>query len=216
MRWPIGRANCHLRIGAANRVDGVTGRYTAYLISEAWLAKRAARLKLSKGRCSVPRCRTGSKVIHCHHLTYERVFNEDLADLLPLCSEHHQKAEILIKDGKIDRYGDVELLAAETLRLISPAKKAPKPAKRKPATKPLRAKLLSDARFTRMLTLRNRREFKIAVRKIFGGSSPVMGTACAIYDRSPKSTPNPGRYGPIDTYDIRRSCGARRLKGLYG
>lgn len=23
MRWPIGRANCHLRIGAANRVDGV-------------------------------------------------------------------------------------------------------------------------------------------------------------------------------------------------
>lgn len=190
----------------------MTEQYAAYLESAEWQLKRAARLKLSKGRCSVPRCRR-SKVIHVHHLTYARVFNEDMADLLPLCVDHHGLAEKLIAAGKLNRHGNVAFLASETLRLMSPSKKPTRSSRRKLSKKPFRARLMENPAFVRLLSLRSRHEFKIATRKMFGGSSAVMGIACAIYDHPPRRH---GRYSPPNDHgDLKRASGARRLRGLY-
>lgn len=174
-------------VGCGEPGGFVTGEYAAYLVSEAWQAKRAERLKLSNGRCSVPRCRKG-KVIHCHHLTYERIFEEEMADLLPLCGDHHGTAEELIAAGKIDRRGDVEFLADETIRLIQENKKAePVPKTKKSGFNSTAARLLSDPEFVKLLDLQ-RDNFKAAVRRKFGGKSHIMGNACALYDHCPLKT----------------------------
>lgn len=89
--------------------------YERYLQSEAWREKRIQRLAIAKNRCAA--C-TNHKAVHVHHLTYARIFNEDMADLLPLCEEHHWDAEELIKHGDLTRKGDVLFLAVETVRLI--------------------------------------------------------------------------------------------------
>ena len=93
----------------------MTPEYEAYLNSDAWKAKRAQRLAISGHRCAA--CRAG-RAVQVHHLTYARIFNEDMADLLPLCDPHHDTVEQLIKDGKLTRHGDVLHLQAETVRLL--------------------------------------------------------------------------------------------------
>jgi hypothetical protein len=109
----------------------VTEEYAAYLQSGAWQVKRLQRLQLSGFRCSA--CRS-TKELQVHHLTYERIFEEEMADLLPLCDRHHDAAEKLISDGKLQRIGDVQFLAVETVRLVCPSRKRKRglsPSKRK-------------------------------------------------------------------------------------
>lgn len=89
--------------------------YEEYLQSEDWREKRLQRLQIAQHRCSA--CRN-SKAIHVHHLTYARIFKEEMADLLPLCEFHHNAAERLIAKGKLSRTGDVLFLTSETLRLV--------------------------------------------------------------------------------------------------
>jgi len=89
-------------------------KYKSYLNSDAWKAKRRERLAIAQHRCAAcPR-----KATDVHHLTYERIFNENMEDLLPLCHEHHQSAEILVECGLIKRFGNPLFLATETVRLI--------------------------------------------------------------------------------------------------
>lgn len=101
--------------------------YEAYLNSDEWKHKRALRIQISKCRCSA----CGSKKeLQVHHLTYERIFKEEMGDLLPLCRKHHEAAESLISGGHILRSGDALFLATETIRLLisglSPEKKPKK------------------------------------------------------------------------------------------
>lgn len=97
----------------------MTEEYSTYLHSEAWQRKRAQRLAISQYRCAA--C-TDRRAIDVHHLTYARIFNEDMEDLLPLCRVHHDVAEELIHGGKLPRSGDVLFLATETVRLICETK----------------------------------------------------------------------------------------------
>lgn len=116
----------------------MTEEYAAYLKSETWQNKRLERLKLAKFRCSACRSR---KEVQVHHLTYARIFQEEMGDLLPLCDTHHDAAEKLIAAGKLDRNGDVGFLACETLRLIGAVQQVVKQKskrKRKPRRKPPR------------------------------------------------------------------------------
>lgn len=106
--------------------------YELYLQSPAWREKRIQRLKIAKNRCAA--CAKG-KAIHVHHLTYARIFNEEMADLLPLCEPHHVIAEELIKQGTLTRNGDVLFLAVETIRLILTFKPAPTKIEKKPKPK---------------------------------------------------------------------------------
>lgn len=89
--------------------------YSDYLQSPEWRSKRAQRLKISQNRCAA--CGSTDKV-EVHHLTYARIFNEDMEDLLPLCEEHHEAAERIVRSGSLPRTGDVLFLATETIRLV--------------------------------------------------------------------------------------------------
>lgn len=73
--------------------------YEQYLRSPQWKAKRAAVLKRAGGKCE--ECTREYKIRgkgsgymvwpaqEVHHLTYERVGNENLDDLIGLCERHH-------------------------------------------------------------------------------------------------------------------------------
>lgn len=66
--------------------------YRDYLQSNAWKAKRRLVLECFGYRCvkcGIPLLETTANI---HHLTYERVRNESLNDLIPLCKMCH-KAE---------------------------------------------------------------------------------------------------------------------------
>lgn len=64
-------------------------RYYEYLKSPEWDVKRKAKLKEADYKCQL--CNGNGTKIAVHHRTYDRVFNELLADLIALCEPCHQK-----------------------------------------------------------------------------------------------------------------------------
>ena len=76
---------------ARHRRDGDSNpEYLAYLQSDRWRnLARAAKLR-AKGRCEICRRWPGEE---CAHLTYERIFNEPLSDLLWLCKKCHRELD---------------------------------------------------------------------------------------------------------------------------
>ena len=71
------------------RENGRSGNpeYLRYLESQRWRKlARAAKLR-AKEKCEICRRADGH---HCAHLTYDRIFNEPLSDLLWLCSKCHR------------------------------------------------------------------------------------------------------------------------------
>lgn len=61
-------------------------KYADYLRSPEWRAKADAVLERDRGRCR--RCDAAAEDVH--HLTYERIFCEDLDDLIALCRTCHE------------------------------------------------------------------------------------------------------------------------------
>lgn len=58
----------------------------AYYCSREWSLKKASVRQRSKGTCE--RCKHG-KAVHCHHLTYARLYAELLTDLMDVCEGCH-------------------------------------------------------------------------------------------------------------------------------
>jgi hypothetical protein len=61
--------------------------YAAYLMSDAWKEKRTKVRRRARGWCE--RCKWRKRV-DVHHLTYERVPNEPLSDLIGVCRPCHR------------------------------------------------------------------------------------------------------------------------------
>lgn len=61
-------------------------KYQAYLCSREWAERREAVRERSSNRCE--RCRV-LPMDACHHLTYERKYNEHLEDLQAICNPCH-------------------------------------------------------------------------------------------------------------------------------
>lgn len=99
----------------------MNAEYQAYLESDAWGLKRARCLHEAKGRCQA--C-GGCEGVQVHHVTYERIFTEDDLDLLALCRECHEAAEMMIKAGAIKRAGDVRQLRQKTLSMLTKISRA--------------------------------------------------------------------------------------------
>ena len=79
--------------------------YQAYMGSEEW-RKRADRVLIFwKNACAI--CST-TKCLHVHHRTYERLGDELLTDLLPLCENchklFHEKLGRSMKTQSIDEF----------------------------------------------------------------------------------------------------------------
>lgn len=62
--------------------------YRGYLKTAAWRQKRAEVIRRAAGVCE--RCRRWP-VANVHHLTYERLGDEPLSDLLGVCRRCHEE-----------------------------------------------------------------------------------------------------------------------------
>ena len=89
--------------------------YSAYIGSSAW-----ADVKRRYRASDLPQdCFCGeTENLHLHHLTYERVGQEELTDLSPLCGDCHRMIHVLEKRGdlKLDLVGLVNKKRAERER----------------------------------------------------------------------------------------------------
>lgn len=72
--------------------------YQDYLQSFEWQIKRQQVIDIWGGRCAL--CNSGGS-LEVHHRTYERLGNERLTDLLPLCDDCHKKVS-----GKLPKWYD--------------------------------------------------------------------------------------------------------------
>lgn len=169
--------------------------YSEYLHSDEWQRKRNRRLAMSGGRCEA--CGSNKRV-EVHHLTYEHIYNEEMADLLPLCFLHHAAAEEMIRKGSLSRSGNPTKLARDTLAIIVPRKVEAKVKRRIPdgavARIPPRNRsqemLLQEPWFADALQLK-RNAFKKEVRKRFDGHqyrNSIISNCFALYQRK-------GAYG---------------------
>ena len=62
--------------------------YDDYMKSVEWDEKRSLRFRMDGFRCF--QCGS-AKNLQCHHITYERLGNERMSDLITLCSECHKR-----------------------------------------------------------------------------------------------------------------------------
>lgn len=67
-----------------------SAEYLAYMESDAWRLKRMAVLGRAGGECE--RCKA-APAVDVHHLTYQHLGDEPLADLQALCRPCHDQAD---------------------------------------------------------------------------------------------------------------------------
>lgn len=78
-------------------VQGI-GNYHAYLKSRHWKSVKDSYFRMRPYRCFYCGVR---KRLELHHITYKNIGNEQLADLVYLCPDHHNQVTFHDKDGKI-------------------------------------------------------------------------------------------------------------------
>ena len=75
-------------------------KYHDYIKSDEWKAKKMACHKRDCFQCQM--CGTAKNLV-AHHLTYDRLGNEDLSDLITLCKDCHEK----VHENDIKQKGEV-------------------------------------------------------------------------------------------------------------
>ena len=63
--------------------------YKAYLQTPGWQSKRLQRFTLDNFQCQYCKIPILISTGHCHHLTYLRLGDEDIDDLVTLCRDCH-------------------------------------------------------------------------------------------------------------------------------
>lgn len=71
--------------------------YGQYMQSKEWSHKRLLRLKVDYFRC---RTCWNTEDLEVHHLTYERLGNEEVSDLITLCKYCHEVITCSIRERK--------------------------------------------------------------------------------------------------------------------
>lgn len=82
-------------------------KYEAYLKSSTWKNIRKSLFKMRGEKCE--KCGFGSYKLHIHHLTYERLCHERLADLQILCSQCHDSAHAVLDEIKKHKPSKLQL-----------------------------------------------------------------------------------------------------------
>lgn len=78
---------------------GYKDKYYAYLKSKEWLQKRQERLEIDDWECAW--CGKHNCSLHVHHLTYDRLFNENVeTDLITLGKRCHHYGDLIRKQIK--------------------------------------------------------------------------------------------------------------------
>jgi 5-methylcytosine-specific restriction endonuclease McrA len=63
--------------------------YRDYLKSDKWKFIRSVRFNLDDGLCQHCGIKLNGMEAHCHHLTYDRLGDEDISDVVTLCRSCH-------------------------------------------------------------------------------------------------------------------------------
>lgn len=84
--------------------------YQEYMLSDAWRDKREERLRIDGHKCRTCGCSASFYPLHVHHVTYERLGHEDVAnDLITLCADcHHAITDVMRRRRYTSRDLDVE------------------------------------------------------------------------------------------------------------
>jgi uncharacterized protein YlaI len=77
-------------IDSGERERPANPEYDEYLKSERWKTLRRAVQLRAKNKCEICRRANGCD---CAHLTYERIFNEPMSDLLWTCRACHRELD---------------------------------------------------------------------------------------------------------------------------
>lgn len=93
----------------------MTSDYLNYLKSDAWKAKREQRVLLSKNRCEACAKKENLRV---HHLTYSRIYREEMDDLMTLCDACHTTIEAAIVSKLLPRKGENNALRVASIAMI--------------------------------------------------------------------------------------------------
>jgi hypothetical protein len=91
--WPVRRSS--------GDKPWLSDEYLTYLTTPKWKAFRRKALEAANYLCQRPHCGIGSK-LHVHHVTYDRLGNELLADVLVLCETHHRLEHQRIDAVRLD------------------------------------------------------------------------------------------------------------------
>lgn len=91
-------------------------RYKEYLNSGEWKHLRDKKLKQAKYTCDG--CGEQYRPLEIHHMTYERIGNELLTDLIALCTICHKKAHGLSIKSEWNKYisGEIDIKPKATLK----------------------------------------------------------------------------------------------------
>lgn len=71
------------------------GDYKKYINSREWSQRKALYYEVHHKECRT--CGSDEKELHLHHRTYERIFQEEDADLVPLCVDCHAALHLFQK-----------------------------------------------------------------------------------------------------------------------
>lgn len=145
--------------------------YSEYLLSDAWKYKRREKLIHGGKKCEI--CGV-KKRLQIHHLTYERIFKEEMEDLMILCRRHHELVEDLYKRGILVKVGHPSHLRSQTVSAVRSegieveAKEAPLKAMIGDSSEPRKERifrLLQNQEFAGLLRL-PRKEAKRAIKSM--------------------------------------------------
>lgn len=150
--------------------------YQEYLKSDEWRERRGRRLQLSDGKCEV----CGSvKGLEVHHITYDRIFNEHMEDLMVVCYRHHRTAHNLRKRQATTRAGIIKNIGKLERKR---SKKAKHPSRNRG-----QESLMNEWWFKDALLLQ-RNQFKKLVKNMYatvriGSFCSYMSNCFALYRR---------------------------------
>jgi len=96
-------------------------KYHKYLESPEWDARRKWWLRRADWRCQF--CNESSQALHCHHRTYDRIYQEDPDDVIVLCQTchdwHHKKPKENDSTLNIKKLGDPGYVYSMLTAIIS-------------------------------------------------------------------------------------------------
>lgn len=79
----------------------------SYMHSDKWKDMKKRRIYIARNKCEVKGCNETDD-LQLHHINYEHLGDEDIADLRIVCAKHHQQihdiAEKLYKDDGFNGY----------------------------------------------------------------------------------------------------------------
>lgn len=89
--------------------------YSEYINGPAWAAKKRQFKSQRELLCE---CCKDDRKLDVHHLTYERLYNEAMGDLMLLCRKCHEAVEQAIQRKRLTRKGNPKKLRAETIAFL--------------------------------------------------------------------------------------------------